>query len=336
MSTAPLALQRLSRAEVRDARARSEPRTALTLPELDWKITVDAAREGRCGPAAMGIGVTWGEHSLMVRCPGEVIDAAAKRLDPALAVTDRPSDLAALLIEAALLPAFTAAEGATGRDIRLTGARPEVGPVLDEGLALLLGDGERTWALRVDATLQAIADLLSAWPVAPHAMTWLPIPAAVRIGTTRLTLRLVQSLRPGDAVLLEVGGGGGAMLVVADAWLAEAARHEDDWKLEGRLRPARSRDDMEWTMQDGENWTEEAESIGEADDLPVRLAFDVGRLDITLGELRRLAVGSILDIGRDAGDLVRIGANGKLVGQGTLVEVEGKVAVRIVRMFDHG
>ena len=337
MSEVPLVLQKLSRAEMLDARAWSAPRGALTLPELDWQVTVDAARESRCGPTTMSVGVTWGEHRLTLRCPGELIDVAMKRLDPGLATMDRPSDLTALLIEAALLPALTAAEHATGRDIRLTSARLEVEPVPDERLALQLGDGERTWGLRIDATRETVTEILSVWPVAPHAMGRLPVPAALRIGTTRLTLGAARSLGPDDAVLLEIGrGDGGGMLVVADAWLAEAARHEGGWKLEGRLRSARSRNDVEWTMQDGENGTDETESIGEVDDLPVRLAFDVGRLDITLGELRRLDVGSILDIGRDASDLVRISVNGKLVGQGTLMDVEGKIAVRIMRMFDNG
>jgi len=336
MSATPLVLPRIGRAEMRDARARSAPRAALTLPQIGWQITLDTARKGHCGPATMSVGVTWGEHGLAVRCAEEAIFGIVQRLDPDLDATGSPPDLVALLVEASLLPALNAAERATGRDIRVTDARPQAGTVPDAGLSLLLGDGERVWGLRVDTTREAVADIMSAWPVAPHAMGWLSIPAAVRIGTTRLTFGAVRSLRPGDAVLLELSDGRGGVLVVADAWLAKSERHENGWRLDGPLRPARSRNEAEWTMRNDEHVTGEAEFIGDTDDLPVRLAFDVGRLDIALGELRRLDVGSILDLGRDADDLVRISTNGRLVGQGTLVDVDGKVAVRIVRMFDYG
>ena len=76
--------------------------------------------------------------------------------------------------------------------------------------------------------------------------------------------------------------------------------------------------------------------LAQLDETPVLLSFDVGRLKIPLGELRRLGPGSILAAERSATELVRISAHGQLLGFGELVEVEGAVAVRIVRLFDHG
>ncbi len=72
------------------------------------------------------------------------------------------------------------------------------------------------------------------------------------------------------------------------------------------------------------------------DAIPITLTFEVGRLEVTLGELRRLGPGSVLQLGRGAGELVTIAAHGRTIGRGELVEVEGAVAVRIVRLFDHG
>ena len=334
MTVVPLVLPRLSRDEAEDACVRAARRAALTIPEHGWTITIDAARAARCGPAATAVTLAWGEYDLTIWCPGEPIDAALNRFQPDL-TAGWPGDVAALLIEVAFLPVVTAVERATGRDVRVTGAELATGQVPDAGLALLLDDGERVWGLRLEATRIAVAALLSAWPAAPRTMAQLRFPAAARIGTTRLTLAAVQSLRSGDAVLLEIGGSDRAMLVVADAWLAEARRSEGDWKLDGRLRPALSRSDVEWTMRYDEDGADEAGPISQESDLPVRLAFDAGRLEVTLGELRRLGVGSLLNVGRDPGDLIRISANGRLIGHGTLVDVEGKVAVRIVRMFDH-
>ncbi len=339
MSADPLTLPPVRRGEARAARARCAPRAALFLPDIDRSIAFDPTGEGRCGPDPVSVGLTWGEQAFVVRCPREVIDGLLSAFDAGVDGPGLPPDAAALLLEAALLPVLERAERATGRDIRLLELRPDAGPVPPGGLGLSLDGGERRWGLHVaagEAGRDAVAELLSVWPAAPRAMARLPFPAAVRIGTTRLALWAIRSLCPGDAVLLEVGRGGGGMLVVGDAWLAEANRDGDGWHLSGALRPARSRDEVEWTMQDEDDVKRDAEFTIDVDELPVRLGFDVGRLDIALGELRRLNVGSIIELGRGAEDIVRISANGRLIGQGTLVDVEGKVGVRIVRMLDNG
>ena len=76
--------------------------------------------------------------------------------------------------------------------------------------------------------------------------------------------------------------------------------------------------------------------LAQLDETPVLLSFDVGRLDIPLGDLRRLGPGSVLTPVRGTEEVVRISAHGQLLGYGELVEIEGAVAVRIVRLFDHG
>ncbi len=87
-------------------------------------------------------------------------------------------------------------------------------------------------------------------------------------------------------------------------------------------------------MQDEGDWAEDAAPVNHPDALPVRVAFDVGRIELSLGDLRNLDIGAVLELGRQPEGLVRISANGRAVGQGTLVDVDGAVGVRIVRMFD--
>jgi type III secretion protein Q len=204
----------------------------------------------------------------------------------------------------------------------------------------VIDDGERQWSLLVESVEQdrdTIAVLLSRWPVVPWPADKLPFPAALRLGTTPLTVASLRSLRPDDAVLLKSERHQGGMLVVAEAWLAAVRRNGEEWRLDAALRPARSRQDGEWTMHDdGGDGMQDDDAIGDPDELPVKLAFDVGRLDLSLGELRRLDVGSVLELNGSADALVRISANGRLIGQGALVDVNGSVGVRIVRMFNLG
>ena len=80
----------------------------------------------------------------------------------------------------------------------------------------------------------------------------------------------------------------------------------------------------------------DAESAADLDDVPVTLTFEVGRLSVQLGQLRRYGPGSVVELGRSRQELVEIAAGGRPIGQGELVEIEGAVGVRIVRLFDHG
>ena len=81
----------------------------------------------------------------------------------------------------------------------------------------------------------------------------------------------------------------------------------------------------------------DGDGFGEAaDDIPVTLVFEAGRRELTLGELRRLAPGAVLDLGRGASEPIDIRANGRRIGSGELVEIDGALAVRVLRIFANG
>jgi type III secretion protein Q len=65
------------------------------------------------------------------------------------------------------------------------------------------------------------------------------------------------------------------------------------------------------------------------DDLPLTLVFEIGTLDTRLAELRELAEGSVIELGRATPPTVVIRCNGVEAGRGELVEVEGRLAVQV-------
>ncbi len=68
------------------------------------------------------------------------------------------------------------------------------------------------------------------------------------------------------------------------------------------------------------------------DDLPVRLVFEVGRVELSLGELQRLAPGALVPLGRPLDEPLDIMANGRRLGRGTLVQIGDSLGVRIVSL----
>lgn len=69
-----------------------------------------------------------------------------------------------------------------------------------------------------------------------------------------------------------------------------------------------------------------------APDVPVNLVAVVGKTQTTVGELIRCRVGQVIDLGRPPGETVDLIANGRMIARGELVEMDGKMGVRILKM----
>ena len=332
-------LQHLDRIAAERARVWALPRTALGVPGTPFRLALREPNGRGCGPEPMRVALRWGDEVVMLRCPVALVYEALRALDLKTALNALPADLAALLVEAALTPAIEAWECASGHGVAVLGVEPGSSELPAEGLHFLLSAGAHSWALHLTCAAEAVAELLAPWPVAPRGMNRLGLPASLRVGVTRLPRRVLASLHSGDAILLQAQApnsvaASDAVLVLAESWTAAARRDESGaWVMIEAPLPALRHGRGEWTMDGNER--RPAAPVADPDSIPVTLAFEVGRLEVPLGDLRRMGPGFILELGRGAGELVEIAAHGRPIGRGELVEVDGTVAVRIVRLFDY-
>ncbi|MBB5686446.1 flagellar motor switch protein FliN [Sphingobium boeckii] len=65
-------------------------------------------------------------------------------------------------------------------------------------------------------------------------------------------------------------------------------------------------------------------------DIPLRLSVEVGNTSLRLAELLELAEGSVVELDRQASELLDILVNGTLVARGEVVTVNGRFGVRVV------
>ncbi|WP_162878270.1 FliM/FliN family flagellar motor switch protein [Trinickia diaoshuihuensis] len=68
--------------------------------------------------------------------------------------------------------------------------------------------------------------------------------------------------------------------------------------------------------------------------LPIRLSFLLGTLRLTVGELARVRPGSLLQLRERVPPRVIVEANGQAIGEGELVDFDGRLAVEITRWPD--
>lgn len=70
-----------------------------------------------------------------------------------------------------------------------------------------------------------------------------------------------------------------------------------------------------------------------AADIPVQVVAVIGKKNITVKEVAALRMGEVVELGRPANEVVDLVAGGKLIAKGELVEVEGKLGVKIIKMM---
>ncbi len=64
--------------------------------------------------------------------------------------------------------------------------------------------------------------------------------------------------------------------------------------------------------------------------LPLRLHVVLGEKEFALSELSNLAPGTLIQLDRGKADPVRLAVNGRVVGEGELVEIDGKLGVKVL------
>jgi type III secretion protein Q len=86
-------------------------------------------------------------------------------------------------------------------------------------------------------------------------------------------------------------------------------------------------------LKEDEQVSEQTMKIQE---IPVQLVFQMGETQLTYGELSRIQPGYIFETRINPEKPVTIKANGKPIGEGELVEIGGRIGLRVLTIDGHG
>jgi flagellar motor switch protein FliN/FliY len=67
-------------------------------------------------------------------------------------------------------------------------------------------------------------------------------------------------------------------------------------------------------------------------DIPVRMSVEVGSTSLRLADIMNLTEGSVVELDRQADELLDIMVNGTLVARGEVVTVNGRYGIRVVEI----
>lgn len=217
-----------------------------------------------------------------------------------------------------------------------------------------------------------LAERLSARSKPSRSYGDLTIELSLRAGAIWLDLGTLKALKPGDVLLAKEDASRFQRLAatVGEQWLFPVELTRKGPTARGSLRRADRNDQEEWMMAEP-NEANGDEALADAapgdqqpgagqpkdmagadlgdesltpgaiappadaafDDLPIKLVFELGRLDLPLGKLQDIGQGHVFELERPIGEAVEIHAGGRRIGQGEVVRIDDQIGVRVVRLF---
>lgn len=86
----------------------------------------------------------------------------------------------------------------------------------------------------------------------------------------------------------------------------------------------------EWTTMSDQ---EQKNPIDSLNQIPVQLTFDVGNHTLSFNEIKQLRPGYVIELSSAFPEVVQIRSQNKLLGTGELVDINGRVGIRILSIF---
>jgi type III secretion protein Q len=331
-----------ARAESLNAFYRSRP--ALVFPLAGHTATIVASwppmPDDLCDNYRVEFAVDGAPGTLMVS--RSLITALVGALDPDLGVDHLPPHHLALLLELALSDALSRLERGLGSQLAI-GSVGKCADAANEVAALafrIAVDGLGAFAAELSLPPRHaihLAQFLDRCAGGVVAEIELPVPVCVRVGAVTCALGEIATLEPGDVVMADRSCHGGQTAV---AVLAEHLATPVELTVDGAqltAPPVRVEGSFwEWSMESGADRSQAGPEKTDLDDIPVKLLFELGRVELSLAEVRQLAPGALIAMPRLLEESVDISANGRRIGRGSLVRIGNNLGVRITKLFHHG
>jgi type III secretion protein Q len=167
-------------------------------------------------------------------------------------------------------------------------------------------------------------------PSSLNTLDDMPVKLELCIGQTELPLTQMASLQSGGLVFLQHNYLGEGQEFLLRTTYATTSRLSFTAKVDGHqlyiLSPPHTMNNQTAHSAD----TDEASATLEQ--MPVHLSFDLGHKVLTLGQLRQLGEGQALQLDRPIQQGVTIRANGAAIGEGQLLDIDGRMGVLISKL----
>ena len=272
--------------------------------------------------------------------PAGALSAILYRTDPDVALSQLAPVTRGLVFESLFEELFEEIErGGLGMHIDEI-CDPIRNPACTIGLKMTLADLPPFMGL-LEAP-KPLADRFLNWiaqlPEIRRPMADMPIIARVLAGLTWLPAHGLSSLRPGDAIVFDVSWlqQKRAPVIIGEQIVRACAVETKGFVVldEPPFRDIKERN--MWLMEgdmSAERGPGSEPEVALVDDLEVKLTFELGRLQMTVGDVEKVEPGYVFELSRQPNQAVDIYVLNRLVGWGELVMIADKIGVRVTKIF---
>lgn len=316
-------------------------RNRLFIGEQTWRtalggLALDVGHRvaWRGGDVSLTVRGTWGAGPYELAVAAESADVLAALLDLPLAGVawgDLPPALRRAMWESGLEATIQALRAASGEEISVADIEagdPRPLPPNPEWIYLDVsaadGSGALSLALRFPEDPEAmriLSSLLAAHRApAPLPEDW-PVEATLELLTEKIDLASLKSGAPGDIIVLmggEVLAGGAASLRLGKKRIVPV-----------RLENGRATV-LEANMSEEANPGDAARKSGNVDGIEVNLTLELDSRMWQVKDLSQVQPGYVFDTNKTLASPVTLRVNGREWGKGEIVDLEGKVGVRLL------
>lgn len=181
--------------------------------------------------------------------------------------------------------------------------------------------------------VQGLACLARLFKHHDHPPAWdrighLRLPVGFVLGSARLRLSQINRLAGDDVILFDsiTGQGSRPLSIRIDVaqrpfWLAKKTGNH--LIVEKRLEHLMKENAKEVVWDD--------EEMADLEEIELELIFELGRMSMSLAEVRRIGRGYVFDLGGAFSKPVCVSINGGRVGSGELVKIDNRLGVRLTR-----
>ena len=310
-----------------------------TAADADWTLKLQT--DVRTVPGRLSIRADWGGAQIVLRIAESTIASLAARFLNYEYATGMAEPLRTIVLEAAFAEMAGIFEDATRKRFSVL-SLDETGSVADHcsGFGFSLDDGEfvcegELWVDELGLGFLATAvRLVDIEKRAMSSFDDLPVRLSLDVGWTDLLFETFRQLEKRDLILLD------------ECWIAPDSRiflragrqvglpaeiEDSRIVITGELEEIMY-DDVDGDQDDDNDGAGDGGGEKTLDGIQMRVSFYLGHRLMTLGELRQLSPGYVFELGRPVRSAVNIRANGKLIGEGELVDVDGQMAVSILNL----
>jgi flagellar motor switch/type III secretory pathway protein FliN len=179
--------------------------------------------------------------------------------------------------------------------------------------------------LVMNTKLQPVIEvLIDRWPSFHYHFEWRNhvTPLFFEVGTMALSIAELQQLEVADVIMVE-----SAENIINNEL---CIRFVSDVRFKARVNENTLTVESGVSKMSDENRDDGIANMG---DLPVKLSFDLGEMVLPFHQVESFTSGYVINLNEPFGEIVKIRSQNRVLGTGELVDINGKVGVRIITLF---